>query len=155
MTPKKGKRTAGSMAAMARGMASVIQKIAISSRTKEHSASCAHRHAQEVLLPQLHSPATARPLTDSSRRIGRFPLLSRAFIAMAMATNLCPDDQRKRKQQQRRRQDQDGPAKVPEGPAQRLHAGSALTDCWSRLKVHALQVTWSAAYIRIAALRNC
>lgn len=47
---------AGSMAAMARGMTSVIQKMAISSRTKEHSASCADRQTQEVLLPQLHSP---------------------------------------------------------------------------------------------------
>lgn len=33
MMPKKGKRMAGSMAAMASGMASVIQKMAISSRT--------------------------------------------------------------------------------------------------------------------------
>lgn len=39
MIPKKGKRMAGSMAAMASGTTSVIQKIAISSSTKEHFAS--------------------------------------------------------------------------------------------------------------------
>lgn len=40
MMPKKGNKMAGSMAAMARGMTSVIQYTAISSKTKEHCASC-------------------------------------------------------------------------------------------------------------------
>lgn len=68
--PKAGKRMAGSMAAVARGMTSVIQKMAISSRTKEHCASCADTHTSRLShtprlpLPGCSEGSAGLPLSD-------------------------------------------------------------------------------------------
>lgn len=125
MMPKMGNKMAGSMAAIARGMTSVIQKTAISNKTKEHSASCTDTEAGTVVITALLTVNRRMPGLRETM-INTVPLKTRPISQWfrsvhIIATNFRPDNQRKRKQQQRRHQDQDDAAKVPQSSPQGLH----------------------------------
>lgn len=159
--PKMGNKMAGSMAAIARGMTSVIQKTAISNKTKEHSASCTDTEAL-----QLYSPITDG-CQDYEKRwstqflwrhvlsvndSGQSTLLPLTFVLITRGRGSSSSGVTRIRMMLR---------KFHRVLLRVFISGSALSDWLCQLKVHALlrsshclQVTWFHVHIRNAEFPN-